>query len=107
MKVIHWPRGFGRTTKLCELAKQNNAVVVTYNEAQAVRLQHKFGVEAVGLFSFLPRVKQNYYKDRVIYIDDADHVLEQLLGMEIDTIVTCQTDPLVELVHLRRPDLSH
>jgi hypothetical protein len=102
MKIIHWPRGTGRTTKLCEMAIRENAVVITATHVHAENLRRRFGVDAYAYGMFVSGSMPSI-GDRPVYVDDVDQLLAYVLGAPVDTATTCQTDPLIEAVHFSKP----
>lgn len=87
MKIIHWPRGTGRTTELCKQAKRIGGIVITRDEKTAKRLSKEFGVTAYSWETFARDRRGDVERRQLsltpLFVDDADYILEQVLKSRI------------------------
>jgi len=97
MKFVIQGRGWGKTKLLVELACANRpSVIVTFNEAERKRVMNmvnkKIGNEfmQVNVLNIQDRLPggegASLYGTRgPVYVDNADYILELLIGRDVDT----------------------
>ena len=84
MNKITGPRGSGKTTKLLELAAENDGIVVSFNTQYMRRMVQLCDLKKVRVVSydmFLSEVYQGYNRGRKYYIDELECFLHYL-GVE-------------------------
>lgn len=102
MRVDYSPRQSGRTTRMVQqLFLNENAILLTFSEKEAERIKSELNHQDVFLPnpSMLENVcnrilfwktfvnrKHGYKERQKIMLDNADYVLEQVLGTYIDDI---------------------
>ncbi len=92
--VIHLPRGLGRTEHLVDLVKKHNGVLVTHSIGMAEHLRLCYGLREDQVCSYrqLPHWLRGRER-RNLYIDDADWILSDLLGVgDIDGVTMSTPD---------------
>lgn len=80
MHTIIGERGTGKTTKIFQLAKEINAIVLCPN-SRALRQKAKaLGYEDIEIIGFGDLDNDNYSFDKPVLIDEAAYILEGLLN---------------------------
>ena len=88
--IIIGGRGSGRTTELIRMSAENNIYIVCLNRRRALNIAAM--AREIGLtipfpitVAELPISRKSSWINEV-YVDDADHVLESLIGVRVSNI---------------------
>ena len=79
IKVIG-PRGTGKTTKLFELARENNAMILTSNSRAMREKARSRGYEDIEIIGYGDLDNDNYSLGKDVFVDNADDVLNCLIN---------------------------
>ena len=88
--IIIGGRGSGRTTELIKLSAENNIYIVCLNRSRALNIAAM--AREMGLTIPFPitvaelPIKRNSSWINEVYVDDADQVLESMIGVHISNI---------------------
>ena len=79
IKVIG-PRGTGKTTKLFELARKNNAMILTSNSRAMREKARSREYEDIEIIGYGDLDNDNYSLNKDVLVDNADDVLNYLMN---------------------------
>lgn len=79
IKVIG-PRGTGKTTKLFELARKNNAMILTSNSRAMREKARSRGYNDLEIIGFGDLDNDNFSLNKDVLVDNAEYVLKDLLN---------------------------
>lgn len=79
IKIIG-PRGTGKTTKLFELARKNNAMILTSNSRAMREKARSRGYEDVEIIGYGDLDNDDYSLNKNVLVDNADDVLNYLMN---------------------------
>lgn len=79
IKVIG-PRGTGKTTKLFELARENNAMILTSNSRAMREKARSRGYNDIEIIGYGDLDNDNFSLGKNVYIDNIDIVCDTLLN---------------------------
>ena len=79
IKVIG-PRGTGKTTKLFELARKNNAMILTSNSRAMREKARSRGYEDIEIIGYGDLDNDDYSLNKNVLVDNADDVLNYLMN---------------------------
>lgn len=102
-KIIIKPRQTGRTTELIKMAAENNLYIVTTDRQRALyidKMARELGLNIPFPITLreLPIYPYSSFIKEVL-IDDADHVLEQCVGVKIKAITMEEPHDEIEHYH--------
>lgn len=80
MISIIGPRGSGKTTKLFELARENNAMILTSNSRAMREKARSRGYNDIEIIGYGDLDNDNYSLEKDILVDNADDVLNYLIN---------------------------
>ena len=79
IKIIG-PRGTGKTTKLFELARENNAMILTSNSRAMREKARSRGYEDIEIIGYGDLDNDNYSLNKGVLVDNADDILSCLMN---------------------------
>lgn len=79
IKIIG-PRGTGKTTKLFELARENNAMILTSNSRAMKEKARSRGYNDIEIIGYGDLDSDNFSLDKNVFVDNADDVLSCLIN---------------------------
>ena len=80
MISIIGPRGTGKTTKLFELARKNNAMILTSNSRAMREKARSREYEDIEIIGYGDLDNDNYSLNKDVLVDNADDVLNYLMN---------------------------
>lgn len=80
MISIIGPRGSGKTTKLFELARKNNVMILTSNSRAMREKARSRGYNDIEIIGYGDLDNDNYSLEKDILVDNADDVLSYLIN---------------------------
>ena len=99
MRVIHRPRGAGKThglvlwlEKMKEEKPHSHPIILTISMQEAERIQREYQLREDEVMFFKDYIRKFRHHNDVIAIDNAEMVLQQLIPKEIDTITISETE---------------
>ncbi len=94
MEILNLPKGSGKTSKLVELASENNCAIIVSsiqkkNKLKEYILYSPYSVNVYTVQEFIHGINgAKFSKADKICIDDMDEVLQQFIGFDI-AYATC------------------
>ena len=79
IKIIG-PRGTGKTTKLFELARENNAMILTSNSRAMKEKARSRGYNDIEIIGYGDLDNDNYSLNKKIFVDNADEIRNYLIN---------------------------
>lgn len=79
IKIIG-PRGTGKTTKLFELARENNAMILTSNSRAMKEKARSRGYNDIEIIGYGDLDSDNFSLNKNVFVDNADDVLNCLIN---------------------------
>ncbi len=94
MIIISRGRGAGKTTEVARLVRERNGILVVANQRLAEGIRRQFDLRADQVVTF-DNVRRDSLRgvdrERPVYIDDADTLLEDMLHMRIEGVTMSNT----------------
>ena len=106
MKIICGDRGIGKTTKLIKHASKTGSIIIASTTTEKRYIQEKakrmYDVKMItnpSIRVVTPSELKGYGNDITVSVDDAEYVLQNLLGCKIDAITINKEFPLRGMNH--------
>lgn len=81
MELVHWPRGYGKTTKLAKIAAERGAIFITYSSERASEIKKQY--PELLVYTIKQYIGRMTPLNTPVVFDDLDKCLHAIYGDEL------------------------